>query len=93
MLFLKMFNYNNSPWMIESGMQVDTRPLSVNARELPAPSVIYKSGPLVSFLVDISCCTDLDLTERARRRMESDPPAALAARKDICLGGGEFRQS
>lgn len=44
---LQLFNYAASPWMIESGMQVNQNPLNVTGRTLQAPRVIYGSSTVV----------------------------------------------
>ena len=41
-------DYRNSPWMREAGVDVDTRPLEIDAVELDAPKIKYGSCELVS---------------------------------------------
>ena len=41
-------DYLNSPWMREAGVDVDPRPLEIDAVELDAPKIVYGSREMVS---------------------------------------------
>ena len=46
-------DYQHSPYMIDAGISVSERPIEVDARELPAPRIIYGNGQMVWFLAYI----------------------------------------
>ncbi|KIP10273.1 hypothetical protein PHLGIDRAFT_125630 [Phlebiopsis gigantea 11061_1 CR5-6] len=39
-----LLGYRDSPWMLEANMEVDVRPLEIDARQLPAPAVKYNGS-------------------------------------------------
>ena len=44
---LQLFNYSDSPWMLESGMRVESNPLTISGRALPSPGVVYGNVTMV----------------------------------------------